>query len=454
MMVFLKTQFPYAYKEFLNKQHKSFMYIKRRLSEYEIQTVRNAACSDIHLLHESSRFYPLTCAAPLVGFTDIDNNGLAGIEFQYNTQLAGKPSTFCLEKDARSGYFYFKKEVKDAGTQSQPITLTIDSDLQFLVDEELAASMNQHHAREGAAIIMDPTNGKILALVSRPYDDPHGSKFSIANMKPRAVTDTYEFGSVMKVFSALAALEEQVVQPDEIVDCKNRKTCMIDGRTINTLVAHGQIPFSDVIAFSNNIGIAQIAKRLNETLYDHYIRIGFGSKTGIGLPGEQKGFINHPANWSRQSIISLSYGYEISATLLQLACAFCLLANNGKPITPTVILTDKKQETQDQLYNEKTIEAMREILRKTTEYGTGKRFQIKGYDVMSKTGTANLLVNGSYDQSKQILTCASVIEKDEYKRVIVSYIKEASTPNAYAATIAVPLQKRIAEKMIIHERMV
>jgi cell division protein FtsI/penicillin-binding protein 2 len=454
LVQFLQADFPRAYQQFLSKQNRSFMYVKRRLSEHEIQLIKETACNDIHLLSESSRFYPLACAAPVIGFTNVDNKGLAGIELQCNRDLTGRATTCYLEKDARSGCFYFKKELKHTGVESKPIQLTIDSNLQFLVDEELATTMNQYDAQEGAAVIMNPATGEILSLVSRPYDDPNSGFFDTAHVKPHGITESYERGSVMKVFAALAALEEQVVTPEEIIDCKNSKTCVIDGRTINTLKAHGQIPFADVIAFSNNIGIAQVAKRLNEKLYDHYTRIGFGSKTGISLPGEQGGIINAPKNWSKQSIISLSYGYEISTTLLQLACAFSMIANEGRPITPKLILDGTSQELREPLYRSETIATIKDILRRTTKYGTGWRFQLKGYDIMSKTGTANLLENGIYNQNKNIFTCASIVEKGPYKRVIVSYIKEAQTPNAHADTVAVPLQKRIAEKMIIHEGIV
>lgn len=451
---FLAQHFPRAHQQLCAKPNRSFMYVKRRLQPDEIQQIQDAHCADIHFLTESSRFYPLPCAAPVIGFTDVDNKGLAGIELMSNQELTGKPSTYCLEKDARSGYFYFKKELKQEGTDSKPIHTTLDSNLQFLVDEELAVSMNQHQAHEGAAIIMDPTTGEIMALVSRPYDDPNTGSFDINNLKPRGITESYERGSVMKVFTALAALEEGVVTPDEIIDCQNSKTSVLDGRTINTLKAHGCIPFADVIAFSNNIGIAQVAKRLNEKLYDHYRRIGFGNTTGIALPGEQAGHINHPSTWSKQSIISLSYGYEISTTLLQLASAFSMIANDGYPVTPKLIQDEKPIEKREPLYRLATINTLKDILRKTSKYGTGWRFQLRGYDIMSKTGTANLLENGVYNEQKNIFTCASIVEKGSYKRVIVSYIKEVQTPNAHADTVAVPLQKRIAEKMIIHERVV
>ena len=303
---------------------------------------------------------------------------------------------------------------------------------------------------------MNPKNGEILAISCYPYVNPNQKEeFSTENTKQRAVTESYELGSVMKVFTALAALEENVVKPEELIDCKNRKTCIIDGRTINTWTPHGTIPFSEVIAFSNNIGIAQVANRLQERLYNHYIRVGFGTKTGIPLPAENKGFVNPPSNWSKQSIISLSYGYEISATILQLAQAFCMIANDGKPIKPILVMdgTDN-QPLKDALYKPETITIIKDILRKTTTHGTCRRAQIKGFDIMSKTGTANLLIDGVYDQTKNIYTCAAIIQKDSYQRIVVTCIKQTNIPNAYASTIAVPVLRQIAEKMIIHERVV
>ena len=175
-------------------------------------------------------------------------------------------------------------------------------------------------------------------MVTYPHFDPNNTHTASAELcKNSIITDAYELGSVIKVCAALAALEENVVTPDELIDCKNTETTYIDGRKINTVKAHGIIPFTDVIAFSNNIGIAIVAKRLDKKLYDHYKRLGFGTKTGIEFPGENSGFVNPPEKWSKQSIISLSYGYEISATILQLACAFCTIAT-GHHVVPTLLI--------------------------------------------------------------------------------------------------------------------
>ncbi len=452
---FLSNNFPHAAQQLEHKKNNAFMYIKRRLTDQEQDILAQAQLPDIHLLQESSRFYPLPSACPLVGFTDIDNHGAAGIELQCNQTLTGKPTTYHLEKDARSGYFYFKKELQELGHESSPLQLTIDSNLQFLVDEELATSIDKWKAKDGAVIIMDPTTGDILAMSSYPYVNPTLThQFNIADTKHKVVTDAHELGSVIKVFAAMAALEEHVVTPDELIDCKNSKTCVINGRVINTWKPHGIIPFTDVIAYSNNIGIAQVAKRVGEKIYDHYIKLGFGKKTGIIMPGEHSGFVNHPKKWSKQSIISLSYGYEISATLLQIACAFSIIANNGHRIKPRLMMSETIAMDQTMLYSPETIATIKDILQKTTEYGTGHRARIEGYNIMTKTGTANKLINGEYDKNKNIFTCAAIVEKNNYKRVVVTFINEANAPNAYASTIAAPLLERVTEKMIIHEKMI
>jgi cell division protein FtsI (penicillin-binding protein 3) len=450
---FLKRQFPHAYELLLQKKYKHFMYVKRRLTPTELMLIEQAHEPDIHLLYESSRFYPHEATGTIVGITDIDNNGLLGIELQSNEQLAGLPTTYTLEHDARSGHYYFKKETTVAGKEGKPILLTIDSTLQFLAREEIKQTVEQFNAKEGAAIIMDPHTGEILSMVSYPDFDPnHPEIINLEHTKNKVITESYELGSVIKVFAALAALEEGVVKPDELIDCKNCKTAFIDGRQINTTKEQGIVPFTEVIAQSNNIGIAIVAKRLDKKIYDHYVRLGFGKKTGIQLPGEQKGFINPPEQWSKQSIISLSYGYEISATLLQLATAFCMIANDGNAIKPTLLVNNAPQKP-IRLYSEKIIGIIKDILQQTTEHGTAHRAQISGYTVRVKTGTGNLLENGIYNRDKNIYTCAGIIEKDNYKRVMVTFIKEAAQKDLYASTVAAPLFGRIAEKMIIHERV-
>jgi len=457
LIPFLDRYFPHTIQKLEQNKNKHFMFIKRKLTDDQIQLIEQHNLGDLHLLKEPNRFYPLESTAPVVGITDIDNNGLFGIELQCNAILSGKPTIFSLEKDARSGRFHFKKETKIKGQEGEPITLTLDSDLQFLVTGELQAAIKKYGAKEGSIIIMDPKNGDILSMVNCPYFDPNNTQYRASEAsKNKIVTECYELGSVIKVFAAIAALEEHVVTPDEQIDCKGKKTASIDGRKVNTVKPHGLLSFSQIVEKSNNIGIAIVAKRVNQKLYDHYKKIGFSQKTGIDFPGEQTGVINHPKNWSKQSVISLSYGYEISCTLLQIATAFCMIARNGIPVRPKLILSpcNRKEEKYKKIYSDKTIDAIKQMLENTTLHGTAKRAKIKGYKVMCKTGTANLLIDGSYSPDHNIFTCAGIIEKGNYQRVIVAFLKEIDKKNLYSETVVVPLFEKITEKTLIHDKVI
>lgn len=451
---FLKINFPAAYDRLKDHEQKKFIYIARRLTPAQITLITEANLPDIHFLQEPSRFYPIPSAAALVGITDIDNNGLFGIEKKCDAQLKGKPHTIRIEKDARSGH-YLRTETIEAGATGTPIQLTLDATLQFLVHEAVAQTVAKFGAKQGAALIMDPITGEVLAMVNVPCFDPnHLTEIDLAQTKVTAITDTYELGSVLKVFSGLAALAEKVITPEEEIDCKNSKTAYIEGRKINTVLPHGVIPFNDVIAFSNNIGIAIVARRVGEELYAHYQRLGFGKPTGIELIGEASGFINPPQNWSKQSIISLSYGYEITATLLQLACAFALIARNGIPVHPHILYPVTKNQPTEQLYDAETIAVIKEILRRTSQYGTAKKAQVHGCTVMSKTGTANMLVDGTYVQTKNRYTCGGIVQKGNYQRVIITFVQEAARGDLFASTVTAPLFEEIAERMLIHEKMI
>lgn len=454
---FLRKHFPTAHERLQKNKQAHFMYIARNLNQETQDLIRNAQLADIHFLQEPSRFYPAPSTGTIVGFTNIDNQGIAGLELMFDARLAGEPTVQRLHKDARSGMFHFAHETQEQGSTGQPITITIDSTLQFLVYEAVKETVTTFNAVEGSAIVMNPKNGEILAMVSVPSFDPNDLTHLVQeHTKNRTLTEVQEFGSVIKTFAALAALEEGVVEPNELIDCENVATTYIDGRRINTVPASvaGVIPFIEVISKSNNIGIAKIAKRLGPTLYTHYTRLGFGKKTGIEFPGERDGFINHPNNWSKQSIISLSYGYEINATLLQLAQAFSVIANNGMLIQPTLLINPTpRKRTPERRYSEQSTHIMQEIMEDTVLRGTAKKARIQGYRVMSKTGTANLLIDGAYDETKNCYSCGGIVEKNGYQRIIVVFIRQAARKGLYASTVAAPLFEQIAERTLIHDKI-
>jgi len=455
LKIFLNKHLPHITERWNDHQKKHFLYIKRRISPAEMALFKNSNVQDIKFIKEPCRFYPAETMGTLIGITDIDNNGLFGIEKIFNEKLKGKPTVHSLERDARSGHFYFNKKTTMQGKDGTPVYLTIDSDLQYLAYEELKDILERFEAKEGGIVIIDPITGAVLTSLSYPDFNPNETKsIDLTYTKNFPLTQGYEVGSVIKVFSAMSALEEGAVTCDEMVDCEGKLSAYIDGMKVNTVSAQGIIPFSEVIEKTNNIGTAKVVRRVGKKLFDHYKKLGFAKKTALDFPGEHAGFITPPDKWSKRSIISLSFGYEIRVTMMQLAQAFALIVNNGC-LKPLHIIKGKELPLSEPLYSQKTIEEIRQILTNTVQRGTAHRANIKGYHIMGKTGTANLIENGKYNPQKNIFTFCGIIEKDDYKRVIITYIKESQLKRLlYSAMVAVPLFERVAEKMLIHDKII
>ncbi len=452
LIPFLEEHFPKAAARLKEQPSNNFMYLKRRLNGDEIELIEQLDISDIKFLKEPSRYYPIPGVGPIVGITDIDNQGLFGIEKICNNSLAGTPTTYELEKDCRSKRFYITRETKVKGTHGKPVTLTLDGLLQFLVYDELKDLVEQMGSKSGSVLICNPENGDIIVMANYPDFNPNTPELITQQLtKNRIITDAYELGSVIKVFLALAALEENVVTSDEIIDCENRRQSRINGMPISTTKANGRIPFEDVIRYSNNIGVAKVAHRLGTKLYDHYLRLGFTKRIGI-FPGETPGRITHPSRWSRSSLTSLSFGYEISANLAQLAQALSIIANDGYLVPLHLLPT--QPTPQGPLYSEHALTQIKDILRKTVDKGASTKARISGYTVMGKTGTARLITNGRYDPRRHIFSFMAIVEKGDYKRVIVVSVKETTKKGYLASRVAVPLFERVAHKMLIHDKII
>jgi cell division protein FtsI/penicillin-binding protein 2 len=324
----------------------------------------------------------------------------------------------------------------------------------------LEQTVKELEAKEAALVIMNPENGEICAMASYPYFDPNNTEhLDMQTTKNRPATQAFETGSVIKTFCALAALDLKVVTLDEMINCENTKETKIEGIRVRTVQPHGIIPFKEVIQNSNNIGTVKIAKRINTKLYDYYRLLGFGQPTGLNFPGEQKGFVNPPKKWSAYSIISLSFGYEITTTLLQLARALAVIYNGGHLITPTLIANSSIKDSNTAilltapLISDQTRANMDEILQACVQLGSGKRAHVAGYKITGKTGTSNILENGQYNEDKHLNTFIGYVEKDDYKRVITVYVKE-SKKASYSSIITAPLFGKAAQALLIHDHMI
>jgi cell division protein FtsI/penicillin-binding protein 2 len=254
----------------------------------------------------------------------------------------------------------------------------------------------------------------------------------------------------------LAAIEDGVVTSDELIDCEG-PVAYIDGLRVENVTNvllnalrenHNILSFRDVIKYSCNVGVVKVVRRLGTKFYEHLRRVGFGTKTGIEFPGERAGFVNPPEHWSRSSLMVMSFGYEMTASLLQLGRAFAVIANDGYLVQPRLILADRQPVISQRLYKPETITTMKDILEQI-----GQKYGVKGCRVMGKTGTARCVRDGRYSKTAHNYTFVGIVEKDGYRRVIVTFIKEPSKAQLWASEVAAPLFHRVAEKMVIHDAM-
>lgn len=441
---------PHALKRLVEHPQAKFCWIERSVAPERLELLSLENLKDLYYVTEGKRFYNSQSLAPILGFTNIDNLGIAGVELLLQNRLGGKPATFKLDRDARSNGFYFTKEMIQKGVAGKPVVLTIDAQLQFLAHEELAQTVHEFGAKSGAVIILNPDNGQILTMASVPTFDPNAAMINLDATKNQPVTECYEFGSAMKAFTALAALEEGVVTNDELIDCQG-KACYINGLRIeNPVQSSGIIPFIEVITRSANVGTAKVALRLGSKLYDHLRKLGFGKTTGLAFPGERSGFVNHPKKWSRFSPMVMSFGYEVSATLLQLAKAFSVIGNGGYDVEPQLYLVPKPKKIKKKirLYKSATIVALQEILERI-----GAKYPVAGYKVFGKTGTARCVRDGKYSTTAHIYTFAGIVQAPGYRRVVVTFINEPVKAHLWASQVAAPLFQRIAQKMVLHEQI-
>jgi len=410
-----------------------------------MQTITDHPISDIFYIHEPERQPVDTAVASIIGTTDSDNRGISGLEYYWNTHLSGTTGIEHVCHDARTLQLCFTKYTQRPHIPGDDIHTTLDATLEFLIHRIVDRHTQKHHAEIGTTLIMDPSNGDVHAITQATHD-PHTSLMPI--------TQTHELGSVMKAFLMAAALEEEVTHPDELIWCDNTRRTTINTIPITTWRADGYMTCADVIRFSNNIGTAKIAQRLGKRIYSHYTSYGFGSTTGIDFPGEQSGHLTPPHRWSLASPSSLSFGYEISMSLIQLARAFSIFANDGHLVQPRLTNPEAPASWSHQILSSTTIAQARDVISIDTMGNTARRGYIPGYQIYGKTGSAHLISDGTYDPTRGIYTFVGLVENGSYQRIIVTCIKEPHGSHRYAATIAVPLFKEIAQDMLIHDHQI
>jgi len=439
---------------------KPFVWLQRQLEPRQAEAISDLGLKGIGLVPESRRYYPRQdLASHVLGAVGLDDRGLEGVEHLYDDLLGGKPQFVTAQQDAL-GRLVFRQEEPAPKTPIFDVYLTIDEVLQYITERELARAVERSGAKAGTALILDPTSGEILALANQPTFDPnHYKTSSSAAKRNRAAADYLEPGSIFKVILAAGAMEEGVVSPTDLLYGENG-SIEVSGITIRDHEKYGWLTVRQVLAQSSNVGAIKLGQKLGKSLYYHYMSaFGFGSLTGVDLPGETPGLIRRPKGWSALSLPVLSLGQEVSVTAIQFATAFAAIANGGSLLRPHVV---RSLRTQDEavartvepavvrrVISEPTARTLLEMLTSVVEEGTGKQAAVPGYTVSGKTGTAQKVepATGRYSHRKVVASFVGAIPAEAPRLVILVMIDEPETLR-WGGSIAAPTFREIARDAV------
>jgi cell division protein FtsI/penicillin-binding protein 2 len=438
--------------------NKRFSWIERKLETMHARQIRDMKIKGVGLIQEMKRIYPKgTLASHVVGFVNLDNKGIEGVESGYDQYLSSKEESKFVTRDAKGNHLSTGSNKEIRGNN---IVLTIDEGLQYILEKNLDAAMKKWKATSATAIMMDPHTGEILALANRPTFDPSDlSSVDLNEVRNRAITDCYEPGSTFKVVVGMAALEEKKVKPSTIIDC-SAGSVEVGGRRIKDDHRNGSLTFHEVIQKSSNVGTIKTALMLGKgKVYEYIKKFGFGDKTGIDLRGEIPGIARHVDRWSGMSIGAIAIGQEIAVTPLQLVRAYSVVANGGYLVTPHVVkeirdpdgaVIMQANNKAKRIISEETVSTFREILKTVTEQGgTAKQAAVSGNSVAGKTGTAQIFDTKTkrYSKSRYIASFVGFVPADNPRLAMVVVIKEPRGA-IYGGVVAGPVFRDIADQAL------
>ena len=434
---------------------KSFIWLARKLPPEKSEAIKALKLKGLGFMKETKRIYPNSyLASHIIGFSGMDNVGLEGIERDFNKYLKGTAGWAIFLRDARQKKLdIWEKMVLPV--DGQDLVLTIDEVIQYIAERELDKAFKTFHAKGASIIVMDPHTGRILAMASRPsYDLNDYSSANKDSMRNRSICDLFEPGSVFKIVTASAALEEKKITEEDKIFCENG-SYKVGGHILHDHRSHGVLTFREVIEESSNIGTVKVAQLLGaDTVYKYLKDFGFGSKLGIDLSGEISGMIKPPRAWSKTSISAIPIGQEVGVTALQLASAISVIANGGQLMKPYVI--DSVRDEQGRIIKQNkpvlirkvisvdTAMRIKKILTGAVEEGTGKLAKVSGFSAAGKTGTAQKLEpNGAYSHRKFVASFIGFAPAEDPLLAIVVTVDEPH-PYYFGGVVAAPVFQKVA----------
>ena len=438
---------------------KSFVWLARKVDATASERVRELNLKGIYFQKEPKRFYPKReLAAQVLGYVGLDDEGLGGIELNFERSLHGIPGRMLISLDARRRRLGAIERQPEPG---QNVVLTLDQNIQYIAERELERAMQETHAEAATLVVQNPHTGEILALANRPTFNPNTfSRVPQQQLKNRAITDVYEPGSVFKVVTLSSAIEEKVARPDEMVDCQ-MGAIVVGGMRIRDHQKLGMLSVADILAKSSDVGAIKIGMRLGEARFDRYIRaFGFGTPTGIELPGETRGLAKPAARWSKVSIGAISMGQEIGVTPIQIASMVSTIVNDGVWNAPRIVagitppnsgpqtITFRPAE-QRRVISPLTAAEMRKMMERVVLFGTGRKAILDAYSSAGKTGTAQKVDPRTrrYSATKYVGSFVGFAPVNA-PAITVAVIIDSAVGLHQGGQVAAPVFQRVAQQVL------
>lgn len=431
------------------RREKAFLYLRRRASPEHSAAVESIIAKTdgtlIGLEPEYRRFYPSgEIFGHLIGFTDIDDRGIEGLELAYDGWLSAEPGLRRVIQDGRRRVVEEVERVRPP-RHGQELVLTIDRRLQFIAYRELKRAVEEHNAKAASAVVVDVATGEILAMVNQPAYNPNSGRAGKGETRRnRALTDVFEPGSTMKPFVVAAALEQGLLTPNTPIDT-NPGYMRVGRNRVRDIHNYGRLNTTSVITKSSNVGVVKIAQRMDrERLWSLYREIGFGRPTDVGFPGESRGLLRHHGDWSDFEYATHAFGYGLAVTAVQLAQAYSVLAADGVRRPLQLLRHGAASELPERVLSVQTARTTRAIMETVvSDKGTARRAAIDGYRVAGKTGTAKKAVDGGYAAKRFQAVFAGMAPASEPRFVMVVVVDEPRGKHYYGGIVAAPVFARV-----------
>ena len=435
--------------EILAKKSRRFLYVKRGVLPELTAKIEALDVPGLYVQNQYKRYYPAgEVVGHLIGYTNIDDVGIAGIEKTYEDWLSGVAGAKQVIKDRAGRVVEFVKDLQPA-EPGKPMVLSIDKDMQFFLYHALKKSFIKHQASSIMSVILDAKTGEVLAMVSLPAFNPNDrSQLTGARLRNRVIADRIEPGSTVKPFIMAKALDLKVIHlTDEIKTSPG--SIHIQGQRITDTRNHGTITPAEVIKLSSNVGATKIALKMTPNdEWQMYHDVGFGQDLGLFLPGETLGFLRPANEWQKIDQASASFGYGFNINLMQLAHAYMIFANQGR-IKPLSLLKLNEVPKGHQVVSKESAAAVLQMMENVVgRNGTAPEAKIEGYRIAGKTGTVHRTKIGGYEQNKYISLFAGIVPVSNPKYIMVTAVNEPSRGIYYGGKVAAPIFKEVMEEVL------